>query len=174
MAPKVKHEDDSQDEVSLDGESADSTPSKNPPGWSVHAYQTYYVWRTPSRLNPPTDVIELADRVVVLIEIAGLHRNEIHITLLNRKLTISGERTRPALNGGAYHQAEIGYGHFRVEINTPWAVERDAVTAIYRDGLLQIELPHKPETRIHIVDVNGEHSEDVSDDGIEDGNSHHD
>jgi HSP20 family molecular chaperone IbpA len=47
---------------------------------------------------------------------------------------------------------EIGYGEFRVEVMLIWSVERDAVTATYRDGLLEIELPRQPESHVTVQD----------------------
>jgi HSP20 family molecular chaperone IbpA len=39
--------------------------------------------------RPPTDVIELADRLVILIEIAGLRTIDLNVTLLERQVVIS-------------------------------------------------------------------------------------
>jgi HSP20 family protein len=103
--------------------------------------QGYVVWRGNRHFVPPTDVIELADKILVVVEIAGMRANDFNISLLNRQLVISGTRERPALPNVAYHQVEIGYGEFRVEVQLPHMVERDRVNATYRDGFLQLELP---------------------------------
>lgn len=105
--------------------------------------------------SPPTDVIELDDRLIVLIEVAGVRPDDISILLADGRLTVSGVRPRPHLqhtrSTPAYHQLEIGYGEFRVEVMLPWPIRRERALAAYEDGFLQIELARQAETPIHVV-----------------------
>jgi HSP20 family protein len=104
--------------------------------------------------TPPTDVIEMGNKVVILVEIAGMKTSDLNITLLDNQLVISGTREHPQFNNNpAYHQVEIGFGEFRIEVNLPWSVERDGVSATYEAGFLQVELPRKTGRQIPIVDV---------------------
>ncbi len=118
---------------------------------------TYGHWRVSREFRPPTDVIELEDRIVVLVEIAALRPEDLTITLDAGSLIIAGKRDRPAFpiqdGGAAYHQVELGYGDFRIEVALPWAVQRDTVTAAYRDGLLQVDLPRQARQQIAIHDA---------------------
>lgn len=116
--------------------------------WMV---QGYTVWLTRRRFVPPTDVIELADKIIVLVEIAGMRANDFNVALNANQLVITGTREHPPFQNAAYHQVEINYGEFRVEVTFPWAVQQEGVTASYRDGFLQVELPRVPESRIHVV-----------------------
>jgi HSP20 family protein len=118
----------------------------------------YTVWRPQRRFIPPTDVIELPEKVIVVVEIAALRSSDLNITLLDDRLVIAGTRERPPLENAAYHQVEIGYGDFRVEIVLHWSVKRDGVSATYRDGLLQVELPRLPENQIAVQDGNSKES----------------
>lgn len=116
--------------------------------------QGYMVFRPNSQFTPPTDVIEFDDKVLVIIEIAGMKASDFSVSLSTNQLTVSGTRERPSFPGGAYHQVEIGYGDFRVEVALPWPVDQDDVTAAYREGFLQIELPRRADRAIRIIDVN--------------------
>ena len=116
--------------------------------------QGYVVWRSNRHFVPPTDVIELEDRILVIVEIAGMRANDFTVSLLNRQLVISGTRERPSVPNAAYHQVEIGYGEFRVELQLPHLVERDEVNATYRDGFLQVELPLRTEGQQVTINVN--------------------
>ena len=118
--------------------------------WTVRGYMVY---RTSRTFSPPTDVIELPDRLVILVEIAGMQPDSFTITLATNQLTITGTRERPALSNAAYHQVEIGYGDFRVDVYLPWMVERDEVTATYRDGFLQVDLPRRAPLEVRVVAV---------------------
>ncbi|MCA0457554.1 MAG: Hsp20/alpha crystallin family protein [Chloroflexi bacterium] len=106
--------------------------------------------------RPPTDVIELADKIVVMVEIAGMRTEDLNISLHDKRLTISGSRRKPEHHPAAYHQLEIGFGEFKVDLDLPWTIEREAVTATYEDGLLTVELPRKTSRVIPVVDVSGD------------------
>jgi len=125
----------------------------------VWAVQTVMVRRASRRFTPPTDVIEFPDRLVVLIEIAGMQTEDFQITLLNRNLIVSGFRNRPPFDNPAYHQVEIGFGEFRVEIGLPWPVQQDEVGATYGEGFLQIDLPRLATEQIQITTANNEEQE---------------
>jgi HSP20 family protein len=123
--------------------------------------QGYMIFRPNAHFTPPTDVIEMDDKLIVLMEIAGMKANGFAVTLTNnRHLVITGTRERPPMQGAAYHRVEIGYGDFRVEVVLPWTVDEDDVSANYRDGFLQVELPRRPEKHIRIIDVDVEQTEE--------------
>ena len=106
------------------------------------------VWR------PPTDVYERSGKLIVLIEIAGMRDQDFQIVLQDTRLTVSGVRRNVQETGAvAYHQMEIPRGEFKTEVHVPWTIRREDVSAIYRDGLLRIELPKQEAQQIHIVNV---------------------
>lgn len=113
------------------------------------------VVRHSSVWHPPTDVYRTSDRVVVVIEIAGMNEEDFEIVLQNRQLTVSGVRQQLTNREEdvAYHQMEIERGAFRTVIHLPWNVDRAKVTATYRDGLLKIGMPRLDATSIHVVNL---------------------
>ena len=118
--------------------------------WVIVRHTT--VWR------PPTDVFEWNERLVVVVEIAGMRDTDFNVSLLGQSLIISGVRQRMTPPDCAYHQLEIPFGEFRTEVSLPWPVLRDEVTASYRDGFLRVELPHAPAQKIQIVNVDVDES----------------
>lgn len=118
--------------------------------WTVQGYR---IWHTGRQFTPPTDIIEREDRMIVLVEIAGMKSDDFKIMLMNDHLTISGYRERPRLENTFHHQLEIGFGEFRIEIVLPWAVVSDDVTATYREGFLQVDLPRQETGHVQRVDV---------------------
>ncbi len=112
--------------------------------------------RSTRQFTPPTDVLELADRLMVIVEIAGMRPGDFNVILQNRRLTVHGTRQRPGADVAAYHQVEIGFGEFRIDLNLPWAADRNAVTATYEHGYLTIELPRKPVERVSVVDLDAQ------------------
>jgi len=111
-------------------------------GWVT--YRRARVW------EPPTDVYENEEGLVVQIELAGVNERDVQITLSERMLVVSGVRRDPE-SKQAYHQMEIRYGEFRTEVYLPWVVDADQVDAEYEDGFLRILLPRPPRRRLTVL-----------------------
>jgi HSP20 family protein len=86
-------------------------------------------------------VVEEKDRLVVLVEIAGMRAGEFHLSIDAQRLVIAGSRATRDRDCVAYHQLEVRYGDFRTEVLLPWRVDEENVTAHYEDGFLRVELP---------------------------------
>lgn len=130
-----------------------SVSQERQPGERQWVVQGYMVWRPNTQFTPPTDVVELRDRLLVRLEVAGMRPDGFSVSLMNHHLVITGTRERPLREGAAYHRVEIGYGDFQVQVPLPWQVEANEVSATYRDGFLEVELPRRSETVVRVVDV---------------------
>lgn len=97
--------------------------------------------------RPLADIQESAEMMTVKIELAGMKEEEIEVTLYADALVVSGERRDDHKHeaGIYYHEAQIRYGPFRVEVFIPSPVNREAVTARYENGFLWVDLPKLPE-----------------------------
>lgn len=103
--------------------------------------------------QPPVDIHETDGTLIIKLELAGARADDLQVTLApdDRVLVVSGTRTeRHADREGRTrcHQLEIYFGPFERAIALPSdiGVERDKITAVYRDGFLQIAIPKKPVT----------------------------
>lgn len=117
----------------------DATQSKS--GWTN--MKRTHVWR------PPTDVLENEGAIYVQIEIAGMRGGEISVTYENELLSVRGSRA-DMRSGTEYHQLEIPYGDFAVDLKLPVPIEADNIEAYYGDGFLKITLPKAKPKRVQI------------------------
>ena len=107
-------------------------------------------------IEPPTDVFQTQDDIVVLIEIAGMRGQEVEIQLEGRLMTVRGEKCdrRAHHSGHVYNVMEIQYGPFERSILLPADVDQEQVAVEYDDGLLKITLPcraREAHTRVRIT-----------------------
>jgi HSP20 family protein len=97
------------------------------------------VWR------PPVDIHETTSNMLVKAEVAGMREDMLDITLYENALVVTGRREDDADTHAdepiCYHEAQVHYGPFRAEILLPVPVQHDAVTAVYENGFLRIQLP---------------------------------
>ncbi len=92
--------------------------------------------------QPPTDVYETPNEVVVKMSISGTESEDINIAFLDGILTISGYRTDTSLHEKTcFYQVEIRYGHFERNLAIPIPIDTDNIRAAYKDGFLQVVLP---------------------------------
>lgn len=87
---------------------------------------------------PPVNISEDEHAVYVRCETAGVNMEDLELTLTDSSLLIKGERK--AIKGRYYRQ-ERPTGSFQRVINIQTAIDRDAVNASMRDGLLEVVLP---------------------------------
>jgi HSP20 family protein len=90
----------------------------------------------------------------VIVELAGVPRENVRVRLDGRALEITGRRQPPQEPADShYHRAEILFGDFHRVVELPWVAAPDRVEALYRDGLLEIRLVPAPvsvETQVPI------------------------
>lgn len=91
---------------------------------------------------PAVDVREKNDALMFSVELPGLTKENIDITLENNILTIAGERKfEKETQGEEYHRLERSYGHFSRSFTLPSSVRTDKVDANFENGVLHISLP---------------------------------
>ena len=108
--------------------------------------------------SPPADLVVNEDSARVIIELAGVPRENVRVRLHGKVLEITGRREPPVgASGASYHRAEIYFGEFKRVIELPWTADDDRVAARYHDGMLEIHLAPAPGARRAEISIQ-EHS----------------
>jgi len=90
---------------------------------------------------PGIDISETDDQFQVAVELPGMERDDIEVSLENNILSVSGERKfEEKENGKKYHKVENHYGAFTRSVQLPDNVDSDSVDARYEDGILHINV----------------------------------
>src|SRR5690242_1859696 len=103
--------------------------------------------------SPALDLYEGGDHFVAVVELPGMRKEDIDISLHDGALTISGERTRESANGDKAERTERYVGTFRRSIALPTNVDANKVSATYRDGILTVTLPKAEEAKPKQIQV---------------------
>jgi len=118
------------------------------------------VWASQNRQSqlftgwaPAVDLYQTNDNVVALVELPGMRKEDIEISLHDGMLTIEGERKTSTSNGEKAERTERYVGSFRRSITLPVAVDPNRVSANYRDGVLTITLPKAEEAKPKRIEV---------------------
>ncbi len=105
--------------------------------------------------TPALDLYEEKDNLVVKVELPGMKREDIDVSLHEGSLSISGERKSEEKHQDAdAYRMERFFGRFQRTVTLPTPVAGDKVKAQYKDGILTITLPKTEEAKPKRIDVN--------------------
>lgn len=104
--------------------------------------------------SPALDVHEDKDSLLVTVELPGMKKEDINISLHDGVLTISGERRQEReQKEGETFRSERYFGKFQRSVTLPSAVNFNNVKASYKDGILTIDLPKAEEAKPKHIEV---------------------
>ncbi len=107
-----------------------------------------------SAWTPAVDVEERDDEYQVKVELPGVSKDDVKITVQDNILTIHGEKKREKeTKGSNYHRVERSYGSFQRSFTLPTSVRHDKVEASYKEGILTIALPKAEEAKPKQIEV---------------------
>ncbi len=96
--------------------------------------------------EPPLDVIDKGNELLVQVELPGVDKENIDVDLGDNTLTIkaSKRKVKTEEKEGYFYQ-ERGYAGYYRTIPLPVEVEEDKIKAKYNNGVLEITMPKRPE-----------------------------
>lgn len=113
-------------------------------GASIHLWGRPSPWPTEPWM-PALDIFQRNGSVVVRVDLPGMKREEIQVTVEEDVLVVQGERkeAEEAMEGD-YRRVERATGRFYRALRLPAGVDGERVTATYQDGVLEITVPCRP------------------------------
>lgn len=117
-------------------------------------HKGYYGFSNAETWTPNVNLYETETGYLVCADLAGVEKDKIDVVVADHRLKLRGTRSVPTHPDGdppqnqpqrkvRVHLMEIDHGAFNREVDLPLDVDKDRIAAIYRDGMLWIELPKK-------------------------------
>ena len=103
---------------------------------------------------PAVDVAEENDKIVVKVEVPGVDEKDLKVHFEDGILTVTGERQFERKDDRNYHRIERAYGTFTRTFSLPRSVDANQITANYKNGILDIEIPKKEEAKPKQIAIN--------------------
>ncbi len=105
--------------------------------------------------NPSLDMFQDKDNLYVKVEVPGMKKEDIDISLHEGVLSISGERkTEDKHQDSEVYRSERFFGRVQRSVTLPTAVSAEKVIAQYKDGILTVTLPKTEEAKPKHIDIN--------------------
>ena len=96
--------------------------------------------QTEQFITPPASVTEIADGYMLEIEMPGVKKDGLEISVENNELTIIGRRSVPAVEGTLIHR-ESRPEDFRRAFEIDPSIDADKISAKIDQGLVTLTLP---------------------------------
>lgn len=90
------------------------------------------------------DISETAEHFLVRLDLPGVHRGEVEVTVDDETLVICGQRRPTRRAGMEVSRRERRYGTFRRTVELPSGTDRGTVSASLRDGVLEVCIGKAP------------------------------
>lgn len=98
--------------------------------------------------TPRVDIYETQESYVLNAELPGLKKEEINIDVNDNTLTINGEKKfEEKVEKDNYVRVERNYGSFSRSFTLSEDVNTEAIKASYKEGVLELTLPKKEESK---------------------------
>jgi HSP20 family protein len=103
---------------------------------------------------PSVDILEKDGNLILRAELPGMDEKQIELKLEGNTLTLKGERKMETEDKkSSYHRVESFYGSFTRSFQLPDTVDREKINAEYKNGVLTVTLPQKPEVKPREIPV---------------------
>lgn len=97
---------------------------------------------------PAVDVYETENELVIKADLPDVTEKDLDVRIENNMLTIRGERKfEQKVKEESYLRMERAYGSFSRSFSLPNSVNTEAIKAEYKDGVLNITLPKRAESK---------------------------
>ncbi|MBI5019808.1 MAG: Hsp20/alpha crystallin family protein [Ignavibacteriales bacterium] len=105
-------------------------------------------------LMPVVDIIERENEYNIKVELPGVEKKDVKITVQDDVLTIKGEkRQENERKGDNYHHVERSYGIFQRSFPLPTSVQGEKIDASFENGVLSLTIPKLEEAKPKEIEV---------------------
>lgn len=103
---------------------------------------------------PYTDIYETDDALTVVMDMPGVKRDEVDVTVERGVLRVEGRIDFAGYEGLEPLYTEYNVGHFTRRFNLGSKIDQDAISATMDDGVLTLVLPKAEEAKPRQIKIN--------------------
>jgi HSP20 family protein len=102
---------------------------------------------------PPLNVFRKGDDFVVVMELPGIKRDQLDISVKGNTIRIAGPKSAEYAKNASVHRRERLAGRFDRAVTVPVEIDADKVNAEYRDGIVALFLPRAERDKPRLIKV---------------------
>ena len=105
---------------------------------------------------PTCDLTETENEIRILMDLPGMNKENVDIQLNEGTLVIRGERKFEEQEKTRYHRLERFNGSFTRSFELPASIEAEKISAVFKDGVLEVVLPKKESAKTRKITIQAE------------------
>ena len=90
---------------------------------------------------PELEVFEEDGRIAIRVDVPGVTPADVFVSVTGDRLDVVGQRRRASAARKDLHAPEPTYGRFKRTVRLPAGVQTEAMTWVFENGVLQINIP---------------------------------
>lgn len=103
---------------------------------------------------PPADVKETDDGFEIRLDLPGVQKQDVKVSVFGDTVTVRGERRHEVKQEkDSWHRVERFAGAFERQFGLGATLDANKVKALYRDGVLEISVPKAESEKPREIDV---------------------
>ena len=103
---------------------------------------------------PVVDILETNDAFQIHVELPGVEKSAVKLSVEKGVLLISGQRPQATLTEGMrYHRNERPYGKFERTFRVPDGVDEQKLEADLKNGILTVRLPKAEKAKLKSIQI---------------------
>ncbi len=122
----------------------------------------YWPFSLGESVVPETDIYEEKGELVVKMELPGIDKENLDITLEGDKLTIKAEKREETTEETTLHKRERFYGQYFRSVTLPYPVLETGISATMKNGVLEIRFTKAEEARAKKIEIKDQLPKDKS------------
>ncbi|RMF66230.1 MAG: Hsp20/alpha crystallin family protein, partial [Calditrichaeota bacterium] len=104
--------------------------------------------------QPLGDFEETDDEFILRLDLPGMKKKDIHVSIQNNVLSVQGERKREEESKDkSYHVRQRMYGKFHRSFMLPSSVDENSIDAQYKDGVLTVTIKKKEDAKARQIEI---------------------
>jgi HSP20 family protein len=117
----------------------------------TNSFESDTVW------HPNIDIVEKDDKLLTTVELPGINKEDVSISIENNVLSIEGtKKHEKEEKKEQYYRNERSFGSFKRSFKLPYPVDAKKIKANFKNGLVKIEIPKSPEAKAKEIPISFE------------------
>jgi HSP20 family protein len=124
------------------------------PFLDLRSWPRFHRWNEVDQVRASADLFDDGENVVLRVELPGIKKDEIEVTVTADLVTISGEKKKEEkVKKKDYYRLECSSGSFTQSFRLPTGVMTDKAKAKFEDGVLSVRIPKTEQAKKKVKQV---------------------
>ena len=120
----------------------------------LHSWPRLHRWNEVDQIRASADLFDDGENVVLKVELPGIKKDEVEVTVTADLVTISGEKKKESkVKKKDYYRMECSSGSFTQSFRLPAGVVTDKAKAKFENGVLSVQIPNTEHAKKKVKQV---------------------